>query len=130
MQVTTRRKRWLAVLGSWPLFYIVAFVTMLNLFDVKEVAGPTPPATLPPWFMGLIALHVATILLGYAVLIGCLVYLVRRSDFSVGRKVLWFAALVIGNIITMPIFIMWQVRPEDDAQPPDNMRLRGAGGAA
>jgi hypothetical protein len=130
MQVTTGRKRWFAILGSWPLVYAIGFVAILNRIDVKGVVGPTPPATLPPWFMGLIALHVGTILVGYAVLIGCLVYLVRRSDFNVGRKVMWFAALVLGNIITMPLFIIWQMRSEDDARHPQNAGLRGAGGAA
>ena len=109
MRITRTRKRWLGVLSVWQLTYVIVFIVGINALNPKEYVGPAPPPELPAWFIGLIGLHVATIALGWAVLIVCLIYLFRRADLKGWTKAAWLALLLFGNILAMPFFV-WLAR--------------------
>jgi hypothetical protein len=127
--MTRTRKRWLGVLSVWPLTYVFVFVVGINALNPKQYVGPAPPHELPAWFIGLIGLHIATILLGWAVLILCLIYLFRRADLKGWTKAAWLALLLFGNIVAMPFFVWLHVRADADTRgstAADRSRMEGA----
>ncbi len=117
MRVTTRRRRWLGILGTWPVVYVVGIVTATWAFQTIGHPLPAPGPRDVLWTWGLVTVHVGTIVLGWVVLIACLVHLLLERRFAAWQKGIWALLLVFGTILTMPIFIWWQVRTDTAGNP-------------
>ena len=109
MLITSRRRRWLRILGTWPLVYVCAFVVAFYSLDFRGKPLPAPELLVPALFV----VHLGTILLAYVVLITCLIYLIKSAHFALWTKVIWTVSLVLATIVVVPLFVWWQVMPDE-----------------
>lgn len=101
-RMTRASKQWLSVAAAWPICYIVGAILVLTIVNPQKSLGPVPPDPLPLWFQAHIGLHAATILVGGAVELFCLVYLFRESSLQGRRRVLSALLLFFGALVSAP----------------------------
>jgi hypothetical protein len=107
--MTGRRRRWLRILGTWPLAYVVVVVTAAQMLDLGARPLPFPELLLPSLFV----VHFATILLALGVLLICLIYLWTGAPIALWEKAVWSVGLLLATILATPLFIWWRVRPNE-----------------
>jgi hypothetical protein len=98
----------------WPLFYLIANLIVMRSVDIKAIVGPAPPASGPPgWFLGLVGLHIMTIVLGVTVTLFYIWYALKSGHVPPGRRIPWAIALAVGNIVTVVPFFWRYVWPRN-----------------
>ena len=102
----------LGIAAAWPAVYLISSLVVVPLLKPLGIVSSTPPDPLPWWFIGLLGLHAGTILLGVAVLFVCLTYLFRAARLDGYKTALWVVLLLLGSIVTAPLFVWWHVSPE------------------
>ena len=107
---------------SRPLKFLIGALTLcpvvyLVFFFVIMIAGvfrarPRGPESMPIDFELLFALHLATMLLVFALIAFYITFLFKTQVVSQDKKALWAVILFLGNMIAMPIFWWLYVWPE------------------
>ena len=95
----------LGVLTIAPIGYLVLFLSYLFPKLASVLEGPAPQrdqySTL---FHTVVLLHLTAIVLAFAILGFCIVYLFRTDRVPPDKKALWATVLLLGNMLTMPVF--------------------------
>jgi len=110
--MTTKQRVALAIGSMWPLAYLVVFLVAMNSFDLRQLVGPPPLNGLPLWFVALLGLHGATILVGGAVTVFDIWYVFKGNRVPRGRRPLWVVALACLSIVAIVPFFWLYIRPE------------------
>jgi len=113
MVVTVRKKWWLALAAAWPITYL-----FLLLFPLRWLASlgypiPAPGPRDRVWTATVLTLHGGTIVLAWAILMFCLVYLLRGVQLGALQKAMWCVLLIAAPIITTPVFVWLHVQTAD-----------------
>ena len=119
----------LGILSLWPLIYAVLFFAVF----VIEVAADAVAGASVLEALGadplLLVLHLATMGIIAVLVIAYEVLLLRSRRVPRQNRPAWAAALVMANVVALPIFYYWYVwRAEQTADAAGGAALEGAGG--
>jgi hypothetical protein len=103
--LTRTQKIGLGIASVWPIVYLIVMLTVTKLVDLKSIVGPAPPLDgLPGWFVIVLGVHGATIILGGAVTLFYIWYVFKGGRVPRERKLPWVIALLVCNIIAIVPF--------------------------
>lgn len=109
----------LGIATAWPFVWVVAFfasVLGIAFWGVSGAHGPKDQVM--PWMVGLlIAGHIFTILLIFALIAIYLVILFRMNYVPEDKKALWAVVIILGGFIGCAIFWFLYIRPQRDDVP-------------
>ena len=97
----------LGIVTLWPLVYLAAFFALVALRILVR------PLT-PPVKTTLIVFHTGTIVWTIGLLAGYLRLLFRSDRVAPENKLPWAVALVLGNVVALPLFFWRAVWKEPD----------------
>jgi hypothetical protein len=92
----------LAIFTVWPLLYCVTMLLIEKLLNAM-ISGDAPFSLTASSFT-IFCFHILTLLDALILMVFYIVHLLRTDKIKTRVKLLWAAALLIGNIIVMPIF--------------------------
>jgi hypothetical protein len=111
----------LAVFTAWPFLYMIIFMVtwICMVMSIGSDAHPEPPGVM---FIGLMVLHLLTMLEIMGLLVIYLVHLFRTDRVPQDKKALWAVVLFLGNMLAMPVYwylYVWRlpVAPAPDPAP-------------
>lgn len=123
-------KVWLGIATIWPVLYVFIFVALIIGFAVfaSTVTGHpgSEPAALtsilvPVGFMGLMAVHLFTILEMLAMKVYYIVRVIKTDQLDQNLKIMWTLLLVFATIFAEPVFwylYIWRDPPLTANNPP------------
>ena len=124
MHITRTRALILAVFTVWPFFYMLLFMAFVfgSFFwaGMGPHPGPGPNSGMPVMFMALFAMHFATMLEIFALLVIYVIHLFKTAAMPQDRKALWAVVLFLGNMFAMPVYwylYIWKPLQQDTAAP-------------
>ena len=101
----------LGIATIWPFLYIFVFITAIVLFVVlaPPASGPSNPGDpvsmwVPFGFLGLIAVHMFTILEMLALKIFYIVRVFKTEQLDQNKRIMWTLLLVFVTILAEPVF--------------------------
>ena len=102
----------LALLSVWPIVYFFLFVVFMGY-----VVAVSPKEGFDT-FRYVFLLHLATIVLIFALIAVYLVHLFRNDRLAPDRRVLWAVVLLLFGVFAFPVYWWLYVRPgAGDAKP-------------
>jgi hypothetical protein len=117
------RKVWLGIATIWPIVYMFLFIGaifLLVLFSGLQDGGPGagshPPSLLFPFgFMGLMVVHMVTILGTLALTVFYIIRVFKTERLDQNMKIMWMLLLFFMGMIVQPIFwylYIWRDKSE------------------
>lgn len=101
----------------WPLVYIaifIGFVFSMVLSNSQEMSSAQASHTMPPAFVSLLFVHIATILEGIALLVFYIVDVFRNPRVTSEQRLLWAIVIFVGGPIGMIVYWflnIWRTPP-------------------
>lgn len=119
------RKVWLGIATIWPIVYMFLFIASIFGFMIfagvhdggPPVVGPHPPDSMlfPLSFMGLMAVHMGTILGTIALTVFYIIRVFKTERLDQNMKIMWMLLLFFMGMFAQPIFwylYIWRDTPE------------------
>lgn len=118
-------KVWLGIATIWPVVYM--FLFMASIFSLvifsglrdggPPIGGPNPPGSIlfPIGFMGLMAVHMLTILGTLALTVFYIIRVFKTERLDQNMKIMWMLLLFFVGMIAQPVFwylYVWRDMPE------------------
>ena len=107
----------IGVLTAWPVLYMFVFFAFIagTIFWIGVMApeGGTHSSGPPVAFLGLMAAHLATIMLMFGLTAFYIVFLFKTDRVPQDKKALWAAVLFLGNMLAMPVFFYLYIWPDE-----------------
>ena len=104
------QKVYIGIATVFPLLYlIVVLLTPLRMVFTTDPASPEAP----DWFLYFTAFHFFMYLYTVLLLAFYIIHLFGNSSISREVKLIWTLALLIGSVLTMPIYWylhVWKIR--------------------
>jgi hypothetical protein len=105
----SRGFRWgIGLLSCWPPVYLIAFFGFVAYSIASGVQPRSDAGVLP-------LMHIGTILLTFVLTAFYVVFLFRTDRVPNDKKALWAAVLLLGAMVSMPVFWYFYVRPKNDS---------------
>jgi len=129
MKMKKSTKVWLGIATIWPVVYIFVFIAAIVLFFalVASEGGspgsdPGGPASmlLPFGFVGLMAVHMLTILDMLAMKVFYIVRVFKTEQLDQNMRIMWTLLLVFATIFAEPVFwylYIWRDPPNTANTP-------------
>jgi hypothetical protein len=106
--MSRRRKIALGVATVWPILWMVPFAAWMALTFAS--------GTEAPGFTVVIILHVATVLMAFALLVYYVVHAAKTDRLGGDERTVWIVVLVIGTMFAAPVYWYLYVWREGDAR--------------
>jgi hypothetical protein len=104
----SRGFRWsIGVLSCWPTVYLIAFFGFAFYSTASGVHSISDSGVLP-------LVHIGTIILTFVLAAFYVLFLFRTHRVPNDKKALWAAVLLLGAMVSMPVFWYFYVRPTND----------------
>jgi hypothetical protein len=88
-----------------PLIYLAGFIVLMFGMVFFEAVSSRPQATgFPLGFALLFLVHLAFMLLVFALMVFYVVHLFRTTEVGADKKALWAVVLFLGNMFAMPVY--------------------------
>lgn len=113
-----RFKRLLLAATLLPVLYLIAFVAIIATAALS--GSDEPDGGLPVPFGVLMAGHLLTILLIFAITAVYIVDVFRNPRIPNDQRALWAVVIFMGNIVAMPVYWWLHIRPPREDPPAED----------
>lgn len=104
-----------AALTVWPIVYILVFFAFAAMFILwAPLPGGSGTDSQPPAaFLAFFAAHLGTMFLTFGLSAFYVIYLFKTDRVPQDKKALRAVVLLLGNVMTMPVFFYLYIWPDE-----------------